>query len=87
LFKFFERYKRLNDYQPSAAEELANVDRFKKFGAKMTIKSLSEKYHKTMGEVLQMQAEEIYEVLLMDFEQSQYQKDLEQAYKMLAKKK
>jgi len=64
---------------------LANVDRFKQFGAKMTIKAIGEKYNKTMSEVLQMQAEEVYEVLLMDFEQSMYQRDLENAYKQLNK--
>lgn len=85
MHSFFERYKRLNEYKPSAAEQLANVDRFKQFGAKMTIKAIGEKYNKTMSEVLQMQAEEIYEVLLMDFEQSMYQRDLENAYKQLNK--
>lgn len=64
---------------------MANVDRFKQFGAKMTIKTIGEKYNKTMSEVLQMQAEEVYEVLLMDFEQSMYQRDLENAYKQLNK--
>jgi hypothetical protein len=52
----------------------------------MTIKALSEKYHRPMSEILLMQAGEIYEVLLMDFEQSMYQRDLEQAYKTLSKK-
>jgi predicted O-methyltransferase YrrM len=65
---------------------LADVDRFKKFGAKMTIKSLSERFHKTMGEVMAMQAEEIYEFLLMDFEESMYKKDLEKAHRALNKK-
>lgn len=85
LQQFFDRYKRLNEYKPSTAEQLANVDRFKQFGAKMTIKAIGEKYNKTMSEVLQMQAEEVYEVLLMDFEQSMYQRDLENAYKQLNK--
>lgn len=52
----------------------------------MTIKALSEKYHKTMNEIVQMAAEEIYEVLLMDFEESMYRKDLEEAHRLLAKK-
>jgi predicted O-methyltransferase YrrM len=86
LSEFFERYKRLGDYKPTPAEQLANVDRFKQFGAKMTIKALGEKYNKTMTEILQLQAEEVYEVLLMDFEQSMYQKDLENAHKLLNKK-
>jgi len=51
----------------------------------MTMKSLGEKYHKTLGEIMQMQAGEAYEILLMDFEQSMYKKDLEDAYKMLKK--
>ena len=51
----------------------------------MTIKAIGEKYNKTMSEVLQMQAEEVYEVLLMDSEQSMYQRDLENAYKQLNK--
>jgi Zn-dependent M32 family carboxypeptidase len=63
------------------------VDRFKKFGAKMTIKTIGEKYHKTMSEVLQMQAEEVYEILLMDFEESMYQKDLQRVHEQLAKRK
>ncbi len=52
----------------------------------MTIKSIGEKYHKTMSEVMALPAEEIYEVLLMDFEESMYKKDLEEAYRMLHKK-
>lgn len=52
----------------------------------MTIKTLSERFHKTMGEVMAMQAEEVYEFLLMDFEESMYKKDLEKAYRALNKK-
>lgn len=52
----------------------------------MTIKAIGEKYHKTMSEVLNMQAEEVYEILLMDFEESQYKKDLQRAYEQLNKK-
>jgi hypothetical protein len=83
--QFFERYKRLNDYKPSALEELADVDQFKKYGAKITIKSLCDKFHKTMGEVLAMRAEEVYEYLLIDFEEHQYAKRLDQASKHINK--
>ena len=85
ISRFFERYKRLNDYKPSVIEELADVDQLKKYGAKITILSLSEKFHKTMGEILAMQAEEIYEVLLLDFEKAEYAKRLEQAHKHVNK--
>ena len=84
--QFFERYKRLGDYQPTPAEQLADVDRFKQFGAKMTIKSLSERFCKTFAEVLAMQAEEVYEFLLMDFEENAYRRDLERAHKTLSGK-
>lgn len=64
---------------------LANVDRFKKFGAKMTIKAISEKYMRPMSEVINMQATEVYEILLMDFEQSEYRKDLQRAQETINK--
>ncbi len=64
---------------------MAGIDRFNKFGSKMTIKAIGEKYGKTMSEVLQMQAEEVYEVLLMDFEQSMYQIDLANVRKQMKK--
>lgn len=64
---------------------MADVDRFKQFGVKMTFKALSEKYHKTIEEVLQMQAETIYEILLMDFEEDAYRRDLQKAHEQLAK--
>jgi predicted O-methyltransferase YrrM len=79
LKKFFERYKRLNDYKPSQAEAIANVDRFKKFGAKATIFAMMDRWGKTIEEVTNMQATLIYDILLHDFEKSMYQKDLQAA--------
>ena len=87
MHDFLDRYKRLNDYKPTAAEAIANVERFKKFGSKMTMKALGEKYNMTLEQVFEMKAGIAYETLLMDFEQEMYRKDLEAAHQMLAKKK
>lgn len=55
---------------------MAGVDRFDKFGAKVTIKNFMEKYHRSMQEVLDSPAYEIYDILLIDFEESEFQKQL-----------
>ncbi len=60
---------------------MAGVDRFEKFGAKITIKNFMEKYHKTMQEVIDTPAYEIYDILLIDFEESEFNKQLNQIYK------
>lgn len=38
-----------------------------------------------MSEVINMQATEVYEILLMDFEQSEYRKDLQRAQETINK--
>lgn len=89
LQQFFERYKRLNDYKPSQAEAIANVDRFKKFGAKATIFAMMDRWSKTIEEITEMEAIVVYEILLYDFERAMYQKDLaaaqQQQQKMMKK--
>ena len=87
LNKFFERYKRLGDYKPSIAEELADVGRFQKFGAKATMFALMDRWGKTLDEVLAMQAQLVYDILLHDFERSMYQRDLDKQIQQLQKKK
>lgn len=86
---FFKPYTRLNDYKPSQAEKLANVDRFKNFGDKATIFAMMDRWGKTMKEVTDMEAKLVYDILLYDFEKSMYQKDLaaaqQQQQKMMRK--
>lgn len=74
--KFFEDYKRLGEYEEDEHEFMANVKRFERFGFFCSCVELSRKMGKTYNEVLNMQAREIYQTFLYDFERSDYEKTL-----------
>jgi len=66
----------LNDYEPDGDEEEAGIAIFAGFGFFPTVVSLSRQMSCNYDDVLEMSAEEIYMTLLLDFEQSEYQKRL-----------
>lgn len=74
--KFLQRFKRLNDYEPSPEELEAGVDNLSKFGFFATVVQFARKYGKTHDEILAMPAEEVYTTLLFDFEQNEIERNL-----------
>lgn len=74
--EFFEKYKRLSEYEETAEEFQAGVNRFEKFGFFSQCVELSRKMGKTYDEVLQMSATQVYQTFLYDFEKSEYEKNL-----------
>jgi hypothetical protein len=49
--------------------------------------ALMDRWGKTLDEVLAMQAQLVYDILLHDFERSMYQRDLDKQIQQLQKKK
>lgn len=73
---FFERYKRLSEYEPSDEELEAGVEVFGNFGFFNTVVTLSRKMSCSYEQVLNMSADEVYMTLLLDFETAEYEKRL-----------
>lgn len=73
---FLQKFKRLNEYEPTLDEQEAGVEELSKFGFFATAVQLARKYGKTHDEILDMKAEEVYTTLLYDFEQSVIEKNL-----------
>lgn len=73
---FYEKYKRLSDYEHEDDEILARVNRFERFGFFASCVELARKMGKSYDEVLNMKATEIYETFLYDFERADYEKTL-----------
>lgn len=78
MSKFFERYKRLNDYKPDDDEKEAGLERLNNLSSFGTPLSLARRTNMTPEQVLMRPADEIYMILLYDFEQSEYEKRLRQ---------
>lgn len=76
MSKFFERFKRLNEYKPSEDEKEAGLERLNNLGPIVTALALAERTNRTEEEVYQQPAEAMYMVLLVDFEKAEYQKRL-----------
>jgi len=77
LSKFWERFKRLNDYKPSDDEVEAGLNRLSNLSAFGTPLSLARRTNMTIEQVMKRPAEEIYMILLYDFEESEYQRRLQ----------
>lgn len=73
---FLEKYKRMNDYQPSEDEIEAGIDQLNRFGVWGTAVAYARRTNMTPEQVLERPASEIYTTLLYDFEQSEFQKRL-----------
>ena len=87
FLEFCDKYKRLNDYVPSEAEALADNEALEKYGDKLTVKFLADRWHIPMSEVFKKSVVDVYEYLLMDFEQSEARKKVEKAQKLLSESK
>lgn len=72
---FNEKYKRLNEWQPTVEQQLAGIDRFEQFGIMPQFFEVRKGYpNLTDDEVWALPAEQIYYKFLIDFEQSQFDK-------------
>jgi hypothetical protein len=76
LSKFFERFKRLNDYKPTEDEKEAGLERLSYLSSFGTPLSLARRTNMTPEQILMRPAEEVYMILLVDFEQAEYEKNL-----------
>lgn len=80
LSKFFEKYKRLNDYIPDENEVEAGIQRINNLSSFGTPLSVARRSNMTVEECLQRPSDEIYMILVYDFEQAEYQKRLNQIH-------
>lgn len=71
-----EKYKRLSDYEPTAEEHEAGIDRLNSFGSFGTATALARRNNMTVEQIMALPAAQVYTTLLLDFEESQYQKQL-----------
>jgi len=78
LSKFFERFKRLNDYVADEDEKEAGIERLSKLSSLGTPLSVARRTNMTLEQTMKRPAEEIYMILLYDFEQSEFEKRLRQ---------
>ena len=76
LESFFKQFTRLNDYTPTSEQVSAGVDRFEKYGFFTTLHALTKGNPIEYDKMLDVPAATIYQTLVMDFENSDYQKRL-----------
>lgn len=76
LNSFFERYKRLGEYEEDEDEFMANPARFARFGFMAKCIELSRSLGQSYDTTLNMSAFEVYETFLYDFERNDYEKTL-----------
>lgn len=81
MLDFFDKFKRLNDYQPSAEQKAAGLDKLNQYGFFATLHALAEGNPLNYDELLNQPADVIYQTLVMDFELSEYHKRYEDQLK------
>lgn len=74
--KFFEKFKRLNDYEADEDEKEAGIERLNKLSTFGTPLSVARRTNMTLEQCMKRPAEEIYNILIYDFEQSEFEKRL-----------
>lgn len=83
---FYERYKRLGEYEHDENELNAGVDKLSVFGHFATIVSLARKMGQTYDYISKLPADEVYMTLLYDMEVSEYEKRLQEIHKKVNQK-
>ena len=78
---FFNRYRRLSEHTYSDEELEAGVEIFEGFGHFTTVVKIGRERGLTNDEVLNLSAEEVYMELLLDFERTEFEKNLHRIYK------
>lgn len=79
--KFFNKYKRLGDSKYTDEELEAGVEVFEGFGHFTTVVKIGRERGMSNDEVLALSAEEVYMELLLDFERSEFEKNLHEIQK------
>jgi hypothetical protein len=83
--EFNKKYERLGEWQPTAEQQMAGIDRFEKFGMMPQLYGLRKYYPSlTDDEILELKADVVYFKFMYDFEQAQFEKALQE---IQAKKK
>lgn len=78
---FFTRYARLGDHKYSDEELEAGVEVFEGFGHFPTVVKIGRERGLTNDEVLALSAEEVYMELLLDFERTEFETNLNRIYR------
>ena len=78
---FFTRYRRLSEHTYSDEELEAGVEIFEGFGHFPTVVKIGRERGLTNDEVLNLSAEEVYMELLLDFERTEFEKNLHRIYR------
>lgn len=79
--KFLERYKRLNDFKYEDDQLQAGVQRLEVFGSFGTMINIARNNNMTYKQVSELPAAEVYTMLLLDFETSEYEKRLQEIWR------
>lgn len=76
-----DKYKRLGDYEPTAEEFEAGIERLSSFGSWGTATAYARRSNMKTKDVFELSAGEVYTTLLLDFEESELQKRLHEIHK------
>lgn len=80
IHQFFERFKRLNDYIVSEDLKEAGIERINKLSPFAVPLSLARRNFTSVELTLLRPAEEQYFIMLVDFEQSELEKNLRKVH-------
>lgn len=72
--EFFKKFGRLNDYKPTEDEKEAGLNRLASLAPFGTPLSIARRTNMTPEQILMRPADEAYTIMLVDFEQSEYEK-------------
>lgn len=75
ITKFFDRYKRLNDYTPDEDDREAGIERLNNLSSFGTPLTVARRTNMTPEQILMRPADEVYMILLYDFEQYVFEKN------------
>lgn len=77
---FFKKYTRLNDFKPSTEQINAGIEQLNQYGFFSTLHALAKGNPIIYDDMLALQADNIYQTIVYDFEMSEYQKRLHKQF-------
>jgi hypothetical protein len=81
LETFFAKYKKLTEYKPTKEQVQAGISRFEKYGFFTTLHALAKGDLLKYDSILDQKASVVYQTLVIDYENSDYAKQLAEAHK------
>lgn len=81
LETFFDKYKKLTEFKPTSEQVQAGISRFEKYGFFTTLHALAKGDVLKYDSILQQKASIVYQTLVIDYENSDYAKQLADAHK------